>query len=69
MSGGVLLTRRYVAESIRKGFASKLKPTMNKHGRGEEWDCPPGRQPLRESTGRFTSHIICLRSKIRSGSW
>ena len=38
MSGGVLLTRRYAAESNRKGFASKLKMDMNEHGKGEEWD-------------------------------
>ena len=38
MSGGVLLTRRYAAESIRKGFASKLKMTMKEHGKWEKWD-------------------------------
>ena len=38
MSSGVLITRRYAAESFRKGVASKLKIAMKEHDKGEEWD-------------------------------
>ena len=35
---GSLCARRYAAESLRKGFASKLKMAMKGHGKGEERD-------------------------------
>ena len=38
MFGRVLIPRRYAANSIRKGFASKLKLAMNEHSKGEQWD-------------------------------
>ena len=35
---GSLCARRYAAESLRKGFVSKLKMAMEEHGKGKEWD-------------------------------
>ena len=35
---GSLCVRRYAAESLRKGFVSKLKRAMKEQGKGEEAD-------------------------------
>ena len=53
---GSRCARRYAAESLRKGFVSKLKMAMKEHGKGEEWD------PVRRVGNSCSSMLVesCL---------
>ena len=55
---GVILTRRFVAESIREGFAPKPKLAINEHAQGEERNCPPGRHPC--ASPKVDSYLTLL---------
>ena len=35
---GSYWAKRYTAESLRKGFVSKLRMAMKEHRNGEDWD-------------------------------
>jgi len=49
---GSACAKRYAAESIRKGFVSKLKMAMKEHGKGEEWD------PVRRAGNPCASPLV-----------
>lgn len=45
-------TKRYAADSLRKGFLCKLKMAMKEHGKGEEWD------PIRQMGNPCASPLV-----------